>query len=282
MKKRDSSHHGPVGPRGDLRPGAGGVQISRLAIPPGHQAGSLLRHVWIASWNLPAPIVQPVLEHPGGNVVVEPDRAALYCVSQGTSEQKLEGKSWAAAVLLRPAAITLMTGRSLAGATVGGPVLPIGEPLPIPGRGDVAGAVRTAMRSHSESDRRAYEAVLSVYLDWATEWEIDDEGELINRVVDVVEDDDGPRRVAELADAVNMSTRALQRLCVHRTGLSPKWLIQRRRLQDAALALREGRMSVADVAASLGYSDQAHLAREFKAVVGRTPSDYVRSAARRD
>ena len=138
------------------------------------------------------------------------------------------------------------------------------------------------MRSCSEPDRRAYEEVLSVYLDWATQWEIDDEGELINRVVDVVEDDDGPRRVAELADAVNMSTRALQRLCVHRTGLSPKWLIQRRRLQDAALALREGRMSVADVAASLGYSDQAHLAREFKAVVGRTPSDYVRSAARRD
>lgn len=103
-------------------------------------------------------------------MVVEPDKAALYCVSQGTSEQKLEGMSWVAAVLLRPAAITLMTGRSMAGATVAGPVLPIGEPLPIPGRGDVAGAVRTAMRSRTGSDRSAYEEVLSVYLEWATEW----------------------------------------------------------------------------------------------------------------
>ena len=238
--------------------------------------------MWIASWDLSAPIVQPVLEHPGGNVVVEPDKDALYCVSQGTSEQKLEGTGWAAAVLLRPAAITLMTGRSMAGATQAGPVLPVGEPLPIPGRGDVADAVRTAMRSRTGSDRHAYGEVLSVYLEWAAEWEIDDEGLLINRIIDLVEDDDGPRRVAELADAVNMSTRALQRLCMHRTGLSPKWLIQRRRLQDAALSLRGGHMSVADVAASLGYSDQAHLAREFKIVVGQTPSDYLRSAARLD
>jgi AraC-like DNA-binding protein len=223
-----------------------------------------------------------VLEHPGGNVVVEPDKAALYCVSQGTSEQKLEGKSWAAAVLLRPAAITVMTGRSMAGPTAAGRVLPIGEPLPIPGRVDVAGEVRAAMSSSAASDRREFGEILSIYLRWASQWAVDREGELINRVVDLVEDDGGPRRVADLAAAMNMSTRALQRLCLHRTGLSPKWLIQRRRLQDAALSLREGRCSIADVAATLGYSDQAHLSREFKVVIGQTPSDYLHSSARRD
>jgi AraC-like DNA-binding protein len=59
-------------------------------------------------------------------------------------------------------------------------------------------------------------------------------------------------------------------------------LIQRRRLQDAALSLREGRCSIADVAATLGYSDQAHLSSEFKVVIGQTPSDYLHSSARRD
>jgi AraC-like DNA-binding protein len=214
-------------------------------------------------------------------VVVEPDKAALYCVSQGASEQKLEGVSWAAAVLLRPAAITVMTGRSMAGPTAAGARLPIGEPLPIPGMGEVAEHIRVAMRSQAASGWGDFDEVLSIYLDWCGQWMIDDEGELINQIVDLVEADDGPRRVADLATAVNMSTRALQRICMHRTGLTPKWLIQRRRLQDAALSLRDGRSSVADVAAELGYSDQAHLAREFKAVIGQTPSDYLRSTAPR-
>jgi AraC-like DNA-binding protein len=254
------------------------VRVSRLAVPSGHAAGDLIRHVWIVNWDLPSPVLQPVLEHPGGNVVVESDKAALYCVSQGTSEQKLEGVGWAAAVLLQPAAITVMTGRSMAGTTAAGPALPIGEPLAIPGNTDVTQQIRQAMRSPAVGCGE-FDEILSIYLTWCDQWTIDDEGALINQVVDLVEDDDGPRRVADLAAATNMSTRALQRLCMHRTGLSPKWLIQRRRLQDAALSLRSGTRSIADVAADLEYADQAHLAREFKSVIGLTPSDYLRSAA---
>lgn len=244
-------------------------------------AGPLLRHVWFAIWELDTPVLQPVLEHPGGNVVVEPDRAALYCVSQGTSEQKLEGRSWAAGVLLRPAAIAIMTGRSLAGDSRSGPVLPIGEPVEIPGDAGLTGAIRAAMADADREPAARYETVVGLYQRWSEQWTADDEGLLINDIVDRVEDDTGPRRAADLAAQVNMSTRALQRLTLHRTGLSPKWLIQRRRLQDAALALRRGDTSIADVAADLGYADQAHLAREFKAVIGLTPSDYLRSVRRR-
>jgi AraC-like DNA-binding protein len=278
VNAQPGSGDGPEQPRGELRPGTGGLELSRLAIPVGHAAGDLIRHVWIVNWDLPAPVLQPVLEHPGGNVVVESDRAALYCVSQGTSEQKLDGAGWAAAVLLRPAAITVMTGRSMAGPTASGPALPIGEPLPIPGNIDVTQQIRVAMRSPAAAERGEFEEIVSIYLTWCDQWAIDDDGVLINRIVDLVEDDDGPRRVADLAAAMNMSTRALQRLCVHRIGLSPKWLIQRRRLQGAALSLRSGQSSIADVAADLGYADQAHLAREFKSVIGQTPSDYLRSA----
>jgi AraC-like DNA-binding protein len=278
VNARIGSSDGPEQPRGELRPGTGGLEISRHATPVGHAAGELIRHVWIVNWDLPAPVLQPVLEHPGGNVVVESDRAALYCVSQGTSEQKLDGAGWAAAVLLRPAAITVMTGRSMAGPTAAGPALPIGEPLTIPGNVGVAQQIREAMRSPA-ADRGEFDEVVSIYLAWCDQWAIDEEGAVINRIVDLVEEDEGPRRVADLAAATNMSTRALQRLCMHRIGLSPKWIIQRRRLQDAALSLRSGTISIADVAADLGYADQAHLAREFKSVIGQTPSDYLRSAA---
>ena len=35
----------------------------------------------------------------------------------------------------------------------------------------------------------------------------------------------------------------------------------------------------ADLAAEWGYADQAHLIREFRAMAGVTPADYVRDAA---
>src|ERR687893_360401 len=47
-------------------------------------------------------------------------------------------------------------------------------------------------------------------------------------------------RVAQVCDAFGLSERALQRLVQRRLGLTPKWLIQRRRLQEAAERLRVG------------------------------------------
>ncbi|MCZ4550871.1 AraC family transcriptional regulator [Williamsia sp. 1138] len=261
----------PAAPRGELRPDRGGVRLTRVPLPP----GDLLRHVWFAQWDLDTPALQPVLEHPGGNVVVEPDRAALYCVSQGTTERKLEATGWAAGVLLRPAAITIMTGRSMTSGSRTGPALPIGEPLPIPCDGGLSTRIREVMTAEKTPSGESFDTVADLFDRWSRQWTVDDEGVLINQIVDAVENENGPRRVGDLAASVNMSTRALQRLTIHRTGLSPKWLIQRRRLQDAALALRRGDSSIADVAAQLGYADQAHLAREFKAVIGQTPSEYV-------
>lgn len=277
MKKCDNVDRGAAAPRGELRPGRGGVELSRVPVA----RSDLLRHVWFAHWDLDTPVVQPVLEHPGGNVVVEVDRAALYCVSQGTTERKLEATGWAAAVLLRPAAITIMTGRSMAGGSRS-PALPIGEPLPVPLEEGLSANIRDVMTMTRIPAGERFDAVAALFERWARQWTVDEEGLLINQIVDVIEDERGPRRVADLAAVVNMSTRALQRLTLHRTGLSPKWLIQRRRLQDAALSLRTGGASVADVAAELGYADQAHLAREFKAVIGQTPTDYVAATGSTD
>jgi AraC-like DNA-binding protein len=40
-------------------------------------------------------------------------------------------------------------------------------------------------------------------------------------------------------------------------------------------------MDWAGLAAEWGYADQAHLIREFRAMAGVTPADYVRDAAGR-
>ena len=52
--------------------------------------------------------------------------------------------------------------------------------------------------------------------------------------------------------------------------------MQRYRLHEAAEQLRAHEPpSLAELAASLGYADQAHFAREFKRAVGHTPRAFV-------
>ncbi len=52
-------------------------------------------------------------------------------------------------------------------------------------------------------------------------------------------------------------------------------MIRRRRLQEAAERLRTNPdADLATVAAEFGYADQAHLSRDFRAVLGLTPSSY--------
>jgi AraC-like DNA-binding protein len=87
--------------------------------------------------------------------------------------------------------------------------------------------------------------------------------------------------VEQLSHATGLGARALQRLFREHVGASPKWVIRRHRLQEVALRLERGdRVTLAMLAADLGYTDQAHLARDFKSAVGKTPSDFALSVHR--
>ncbi len=104
---------------------------------------------------------------------------------------------------------------------------------------------------------------------------VDAEGELVNRVVAFVEGDREVTRVAQVCAEFDLSERALQRLVRRRLGLTPKWLIQRRRLQEAAERLRGHGPTLAEVSALLGYADQPHFSRDFTRVTGMTPGAFA-------
>jgi AraC-like DNA-binding protein len=64
--------------------------------------------------------------------------------------------------------------------------------------------------------------------------------------------------------------------------VSPTWVLRRYRLLEAAEAVRGGEpVSWAEVAADLGYADQAHLTRDFRAAIGQTPAAYAQAQAAR-
>lgn len=85
----------------------------------------------------------------------------------------------------------------------------------------------------------------------------------------------GEQRVAVLASTVGTSERALRRRFRAEVGVAPKQMSRQLRLQRAVNGLR-GSGSLVEVALSAGYHDQAHLAHEFRALAGMSPSAYRR------
>lgn len=83
-------------------------------------------------------------------------------------------------------------------------------------------------------------------------------------------------RVEQLEAVAGCSVRTLQRRFRRHLGVSPKWVLARFRLQQAALALeRDPDVDLADLAVRLGWYDQAHLTNDFRRMLGETPSAYA-------
>ncbi|MDT9682180.1 helix-turn-helix domain-containing protein [Streptomyces sp. TRM76323] len=85
--------------------------------------------------------------------------------------------------------------------------------------------------------------------------------------------------VAATADAVGIGARQLHRRSLDAFGYGPKTLARVLRLQRALALIRAGTPCAA-VAAAAGYTDQAHLTRDVRALTGRTPAAYATSANR--
>lgn len=84
-------------------------------------------------------------------------------------------------------------------------------------------------------------------------------------------------RVDQVAAEAGLPVRALQRLFTAYVGVGAKAVLARYRLQDAVAAIDAGEVEqLAALAAGLGWSDQAHFTRDFRGVVGVTPSAYLR------
>lgn len=89
-----------------------------------------------------------------------------------------------------------------------------------------------------------------------------------------------PIRLETLAAAARLSPFHFCRLFKATTGLSPYQFQLGLRIQRAKRLLREPehrRLSLARVASACGFSDQSHLTRHFKRLVGTTPARFAQA-----
>jgi len=261
--------------RAHLRDASGfSPPVHRFA--PSPAVADLVRRFWVPVWSLPPgrSTVQRVLRYPVCLPVIADSYATFVGPGTGLSTRELSGSGWAFGTMLRPAAGALLLGGPVSRIT--DRTLPL-EDLPVLARTGLVPRVRHALGDDPADPDRQRAAAGLVEEVLATLLPVDEEGLVINAVVEHVETDPDVRSVRQIAQRFGMTERTLQRLTARRIGLSPKWLIQRRRLHEAAELLRAGESpDLAQVALRLGYSDQAHFGRDFRTVTGLTPGRFVR------
>jgi AraC-like DNA-binding protein len=248
--------------KGHLNPGSTEVRLDRFELGPG--LSDLVRHVWISRWAVPDGEVRPqrVLTYPAHNVVVMPERADLYGPDPRVQVQELRGTSWAVGILFRPAAGPLLTTSD--------PVALVGASEPVP---TAPGArVRQVMMAAVYARDELVRALRAWLQQIATR--VDDRGRLVNEACRLAEEDLTITRAADLAARLGLSPRGMERLVRSHIGVTPKWLIECRRLQHAATTLFTAPgTDLSVLAADLGYTDYPHFSRQYRRVLGETPRE---------
>jgi AraC-like DNA-binding protein len=241
---------------------------------PSIELRELIRSYWIPVWEMQNDVVQTqrVLQYPVCLLVIASDYERFYGVVTGLSTVELSGSGWAFGVTLQPGAGRLVWERSI--STLTDRFVPITD-LPNHHFRLLPAHVRKIMNEDPLDPLNHRGAIALIEEVVAQCLSIDDEGRLINAIVERIETDRSIVAVDQMAALENISERTLQRLTRDRLGLSPKWLIQRRRLHDAVENIKSGQGSLADLANRLGYTDQAHFTRDFKRVIGMTPGAYA-------
>ena len=100
----------------------------------------------------------------------------------------------------------------------------------------------------------------------------------MRKVVARFEDGGGKRlTIAQMAEAVSLSESWFSQVFKNTTGVTPHQWQLNRRVEEARGLLSNSELTVADIADRLGFSDQAHLTKSFRQLVGETPAAWRRS-----
>jgi AraC-like DNA-binding protein len=275
--------------RGILDPWLLRTRVAFSRHPPTPALDGLVDRFWAVRWNLPDGTAhrQEVLTHPSVNLTVgSPDargdgtdpEARVTGVATDLVDRELAGRGWTVAAMTTVGGFGAFCPDPV--STLVGRVVDV-EVVPGLDGGSLVAGITGAGAGDDEAREPARVAALAERLEGAlatAEPERVAQAREVAAVARIAETDREVRRLDDLAARAGITPRALQRLFARHAGVSPTWVLRRYRLLEAAEAVRDGERVVwSDVAGALGYADQAHLVRDFRAALGRTPEAYARA-----
>ncbi|MFC5450455.1 AraC family transcriptional regulator [Paenibacillus aestuarii] len=259
--------------KGILHAEAGLQRFTLKRIEPSADLEPFIEHYWVVRWDLrdQTPFSQTILSYPNVNLSFEQENgkqfSGVYGVPQTTYTRNLRGEGRVLGIKFKPGGfypfwqqpISMLTGRILS----------------FEGAFGVSAQQLEQMMFTQEDDHR----MADIAEDFLRKRhpEPDYNVKLINQMVQAAIAQRTITKVEDLASLFDMNKRTLQRLFNRYVGVSPKWVIQRFRLQDAAELMEQGGVpDWSGLSLDLGYYDQAHFIKTFKAIIGKSPEQYVK------
>jgi AraC-like DNA-binding protein len=256
--------------RGVLRPDLAALSFRLTRPKPSEALAPFVDYYWIPRWDLRGkpPYEQAILPHPNVHLVFEASGAGIFGVDRRLFTRSLSGLGLAFGVRFTPggfrpfwqAPISQLTDRVVPAARLFGPR---------------AEKTRQAIIGDFDADDGVMAGYAEALLRSALP-ERDPLAEQAAALVARITEDPGLRRVDQLSAESGMTVRSLQRLFADYVGVSPKWVMRRARLHEAAERADSGEpVDWAALASDLGYADQAHLTRDFTVTIGVPPARYA-------
>jgi AraC-like DNA-binding protein len=255
--------------RGLVSSRVSGRRVEARTFAPGPALAPWVECLWLARWDLRGqdPHVTELLGDPAVHLSFEGGAARLVGVWTRLWTRTLSDRGHVRALKLHPGAAQVLLPGPVHRWT--NRVTPLGEAL----GEDLSALVAAVDGPEDDADG------LAALERWATERLAPDAAaaEVVAWVREARSRSD-LTRVDDWAARVGVSVAVLQRQLRAHLGAAPKWVLRRYRLQEAALAIEAGRApDLTELALALGYADQAHLSRDFKAAVGRAPRAFERA-----
>ena len=254
-----------------LRPAQAAGQFELLRREPAGEFGDYVEFYWIVRWDLrgrPAH-TQQVLTHPNLHLVFEVPGPFVYGIQREVFERRLTGADQVLGMKFRPGMFRPLLGR---------PVLDLIDRRVPAGELFGPSVTETQQAVLGTQDPAAMQEAAEEFLRGVLPAQPDPMAGQVGEIVDRITAAPTLFRVDQLAADCGLSVRSLQRLFAEYVGASPKWVLRRARLHEAATRAEVAAgIDWAALAADLGYADQAHLTRDFTAAVGAPPGRYART-----
>lgn len=233
---------------------------------PAPDLAPFVDHYWIVTWDYAGqtPYRQVIVPYPNVHLTFFNGAARVTGVARRHVVKVLDGVGWVFGIAFRPGCFRPFLGRSV--ATLTDTSAAAGELL------GTEPPEREMILAGSE--RRRVEIAEAYLRDNLPDPDptAEQAADAVSRIAAQPE----ITRVGGLADELQTGVRGLQRMFAEYVGVGPKWVIRRYRLHEVTERMAQGdTIDWAGLAADLGYADQAHLVRDFTAVVGESPTRYA-------
>ncbi len=255
------------GSRGILNPISGEKKFRVMRYLPAPDLRFWVERFWAVEWNVAEPYLQENLPYPCIDLAIEHSQSGVFGVATGKFTRLLQGRGRAFGIKFKPGGFYPFVGMSISQFT--------DKTIPL---FDLFGAAGQCLQDTIlglENDGEAIEIAEKFLRDCSPE--PDTTVMLINDIVDCIISNRAITKVDDIVSLMGINKRTLQRMFSQYVGVSPKLVIKRFRLQEAAEHLAQvEHVNWSTLALELGYFDQAHFIKDFKAMIGQTPTEYAR------